>query len=251
MARPGGEQGRQPAARAQAGGQVVVGQRGAHLVVRLVDQGPDPGDVQRAGQARRLLPGPERQQRLVRGQHAAVRSAAGRSPGRRRTGSCPGATWNEACHGAVAPGLRLAARTNGSPAATGRARAAGSRRPSVPGGEALADVYSWTSSPACVWPVPLVTVPDTVTVAPGLAVCGLIESMTTDRRPELACGRAGLRGSGRCQRQRGQRSRPEWRRGGQGQHPPGVSPVASRAHLECYCRSKPDPCFRYSRWPCP
>ena len=45
------------------------------------------------------------------------------------------------------------------------------------------ELHSWTSSPALVWLVPLLTVPVTVTVAPGPAVCGLIESMTIDTRP--------------------------------------------------------------------
>ena len=45
------------------------------------------------------------------------------------------------------------------------------------------EVHSWTSSPAFVWLVPLVTVPATVTVLPGSAVCGVIESMTIDTRP--------------------------------------------------------------------
>ena len=45
------------------------------------------------------------------------------------------------------------------------------------------EVNSWTSSPALVWLVPLVTVPATVTVLPGRAVCGVIESMMIDSRP--------------------------------------------------------------------
>ena len=72
MRLPGSEQGRQPAAGREAGGQVVAGQRGADLMVRLVDERPDPGDVQRAGQAGRLRPGPEREQCLVHAEHVAV-----------------------------------------------------------------------------------------------------------------------------------------------------------------------------------
>ena len=40
VAGPGGQQGGQAAARVQARGQVVTGQGGAHLVVRLVDERP-------------------------------------------------------------------------------------------------------------------------------------------------------------------------------------------------------------------
>ena len=50
----------------------------------------------------------------------------------------------------------------------------------------LAEVNSRTSSPAWVWRVPLVTVPDTVTVAPGVAYDGFIASMVTERWPALA-----------------------------------------------------------------
>jgi hypothetical protein len=70
LSRP--EQGRQPAPRREAAGQVVVRQRGADLVVRLVDERPGPRDVQRAGQGGRLLPGPERQQGMVQGHIADV-----------------------------------------------------------------------------------------------------------------------------------------------------------------------------------
>src|SRR5215475_15416633 len=50
----------------------------------------------------------------------------------------------------------------------------------------LAEVNSRTSRPACVRRVPLVTVPDNLTVAPGLAYDGLIALMVTDRWPALA-----------------------------------------------------------------
>src|SRR5689334_25212161 len=50
----------------------------------------------------------------------------------------------------------------------------------------LAEVNSRTASPAWVWRVPLVTVPDTVTVAPGAAYGGVIASMVTERWPALA-----------------------------------------------------------------
>ena len=70
MGLPSGQQVREPASRPQAAGQVAVRQRGAHLVMRLVDERPGPPDVQRAEQPGGLLPRPERQQRRVRGQHA-------------------------------------------------------------------------------------------------------------------------------------------------------------------------------------
>ena len=44
----------------------------------------------------------------------------------------------------------------------------------------VGDVYSCTMSPACAWLVRLLTVPATVTVAPGAAYCGFIEPMVTD-----------------------------------------------------------------------
>src|SRR5215475_11589074 len=50
----------------------------------------------------------------------------------------------------------------------------------------LAEVNSRTSRPACVRRVPLVTVPDNLTVAPGLAYDGLIALMVTERCPALA-----------------------------------------------------------------
>jgi hypothetical protein len=94
-------------------------------------------------------------------------------------------TWNEACHSTVAPGLRLAGRRKEVPASSRLApvpwlaySSIASRVPKRTG-----EVHSWTSSPALAWLVRLLTVPATVTVAPGLAVCGVIESMTTDTRP--------------------------------------------------------------------
>src|SRR5690349_23948845 len=50
----------------------------------------------------------------------------------------------------------------------------------------LAEVNSCTSRPALVWRVPLVTVPDNLTVAPGVAYDGLIALMVTERWPALA-----------------------------------------------------------------
>ena len=50
----------------------------------------------------------------------------------------------------------------------------------------LAEVNSRTSRPAWVWRVPLVTVPDNLTVAPGAAYDGFIASMVTERWPALA-----------------------------------------------------------------
>src|SRR6185312_6136801 len=50
----------------------------------------------------------------------------------------------------------------------------------------LAEVNSRTSRPAFVWRVPLVTVPDNLTVAPGAAYDGLIALMVTERWPALA-----------------------------------------------------------------
>ena len=94
-------------------------------------------------------------------------------------------TWNEACHWTVAPGLRLAARENGSPTCSRFAPVPWLTYPSISSRvwNRVGEVDSWTSSPALVWLVPLVTVPATVTVLPGLAVCGVIESMTIDTRP--------------------------------------------------------------------
>ena len=187
MGLPGGQQIRQPAPRAQAAGQVVVRQRGAHLVMRLVDERPGPPDVQRAKQPGRLLARPERQQRRVRGQHvpghvdqlgghridpelgdarhvdtersAPLGASAGLQAG--RDGE-RGADLLQARAGALArvlvhlvPGLEARRRKS----------AARHRAPPRPG---------WCS---------LLTVPVTVTVAPGWAVCGLIESMTIDTRP--------------------------------------------------------------------
>ena len=51
----------------------------------------------------------------------------------------------------------------------------------------LAEVNSRTSRPACVWRVPLVTVPDNLTVVPGAAYDGFIALMVTERWPALAC----------------------------------------------------------------
>ncbi len=94
-------------------------------------------------------------------------------------------TWNEACHRTVAPGLRGAARETGSPACTRLAPVPWLTYPSISSrvGNRMDEVSSWTSSPALTSPVPLVTVPATVTVLPGLAVCGVMESMTIDTRP--------------------------------------------------------------------
>src|SRR6185295_2753989 len=50
----------------------------------------------------------------------------------------------------------------------------------------LAEVNSRTSRPACVRRVPLVTVPDNLTVAPGAAYDGVIALMVTERWPALA-----------------------------------------------------------------
>ena len=47
----------------------------------------------------------------------------------------------------------------------------------------VGEVASCTSRSACVWPVPLATVPLSVTVAPGPANCGFIEVMVNDTRP--------------------------------------------------------------------
>ncbi len=94
-------------------------------------------------------------------------------------------TWNEACHSTVAPGFRLAGRKNELPACTRLASLPWLAYSSIASrvSKRTGEVNSWTSSPALAWLVPLLTVPATVTVAPGLAVCGVIESMTTDTRP--------------------------------------------------------------------
>ena len=98
-------------------------------------------------------------------------------------------TWNEARHLAVAPGFRLAAMATWLPTCCRLAPVpwlaywSSSSRVKKRAGEAS----SWTSSPAAAWLVSLLTVPVTVTVAPGRAVCGLIESMTIDTRPASAC----------------------------------------------------------------
>ena len=101
-------------------------------------------------------------------------------------------TWNEARHLAVAPGFRLAAMATWLPTCCRLAPVpwlaywSSWSRVEKRAGEAS----SWTSSPAAAWLVSLLTVPVTVTVAPGRAVCGLIESMTIDTRPACA-GSAG------------------------------------------------------------
>ena len=97
-------------------------------------------------------------------------------------------TWNEACHWTVPPGFRLAVREYGRPAGSRLAPVPWFTYPSISSRVANRDgeVSSWTSSPALVWPVRLVTVPATVTVLPGLAVCGVIESMATETRPAWA-----------------------------------------------------------------
>ena len=88
------------------------------------------------------------------------------------------------------------------------------------------EVYSWTSSPACVWLVRLLTVPRTVTVAPGAAYAGFIASMVTDTPLVPAwCTGAGLvhgAGLGRTgQRQPGgDHGRGHGQSRGQGQGPP-------------------------------
>ena len=94
-------------------------------------------------------------------------------------------TWNEACHWAVAPGVRRAGRKKGLPACWRLAPVPWLTYPSIASRvwKRAGELNSWTSSPALVWLVPLLTVPVTVTVAPGPAVCGLIESMTIDTRP--------------------------------------------------------------------
>ena len=89
----------------------------------------------------------------------------------------------------------------------------------------VADVYSCTSSPACVWRVPLVTVPDRRTVAPGAAYCGFIASMVIERPPVavLAAGLASAEGTRRRggRRQDGGHDRRRYgENGGQGQRPP-------------------------------
>src|ERR1700677_5080124 len=102
-------------------------------------------------------------------------------------------TWNEACHLAVAPGVRRAAREKRFPAGCRLAPVPWLRYPSISSRVANrpGEVHSWTPSPALVWLVPLVTVPATVTVLPGRAVCGVIESITIDTCPaeaaEAAC----------------------------------------------------------------
>src|SRR5579859_82133 len=103
-------------------------------------------------------------------------------------------TLNEARHCTVVSGARLTARVKGVPAATRPPSLPWLRYPSIWSrvGNGVDDVNSWIWSPASGWAVPLLTVPVTLTVAPGVAYRGLIESMVTDTRlARAACaGRA-------------------------------------------------------------
>ena len=86
------------------------------------------------------------------------------------------------------PGFRLAGRTNGLPACSRLAPVPwlSVHVHFVPGLEAHRRGQQLDVEPGRVWLVPLVTVPATVTMAPGLAVCGLIESMAIDTLPGCA-----------------------------------------------------------------
>ena len=97
-------------------------------------------------------------------------------------------TPNEARHLALAPGFRLAAMATGPPTCWRLAPVPRLAYWSISSRvwKRAAEVSSSTSRPAAAWPVSLLTVPVTVTVAPGWAVCGLIESMTIDTRPGCA-----------------------------------------------------------------
>src|SRR5919204_6047181 len=102
-------------------------------------------------------------------------------------------TWNEAVQEALAPGPRLTGSTSGFPAGCSPVATPRDTKSFIPMRVVkwVAEVFSCTSRPACVCRVPLVTVPDTVTVAPGLAYCGFIVSMVTER-PPVAARPAGL-----------------------------------------------------------
>src|ERR1700677_1402268 len=106
-------------------------------------------------------------------------------------------TWNEAVQSAVPPGFTLAGMINGVPGASRPLSELWLRKESMPSRvvNGVDDVYSCTASPACVWPVPLLTVPVTVTVLPGSAYCGFVELMVTATRPVPAWS-AGLASAG-------------------------------------------------------
>src|ERR1700722_20392763 len=105
-------------------------------------------------------------------------------------------TPNEAVQRAVAPGFTLAGRRNGVPAGSRSLSVPRVRKESIPSRveKWSGDAYSCTSSPAAVWPVPLLIVPVTVTVAPGPAYRGFIEVMAIETRPPPA--RAGAAWAG-------------------------------------------------------
>src|SRR6185369_13204696 len=119
MARPGVEQGRQAPGLTQIAGQVVAGQGGgAHFLLRLADERPEPGDLQRAGQVRHPGSGPEREQRLVGEITLPARSCSWAvTPYTPKLVMPWVSAWNDAVHESVAPGLRLAETKNGFPAA--------------------------------------------------------------------------------------------------------------------------------------
>ncbi len=155
-------------------------------------------------------------------------------------------TWNEACHWTVAPGLRLAARENGSPA--------GTRLAPVP----------WLTYPSIssrVWN--RIGRGQQLDVQPGLGLAGAVGDRS--RHGDRAAGLGRLRGHrvdddrhpaglSRLPRLSGwacagaARARTAATAAGTRRRRPGTGsaagcpPVASRAHLEWYCRSKPNPC---------
>ena len=94
-------------------------------------------------------------------------------------------TLKEALQSALAPGFRLAAMTNGEPAGTSTVSVPWFWKDSIPSRlvKCSGEVYSCTCRPACVWLVPLLTDPVSVTVAPGPAYRGVIELMATATRP--------------------------------------------------------------------
>src|SRR5579862_489463 len=165
-------------------------------------------------------------------------------------------TVNEACHGTVVSGARLTGRAKKVPAATRPPPSPWLRNPSiwsrlVNGAE---DVYSWTWSPVFGWEVPLTTVPVTLTVEPGVAYRGLIESMVIDTPPASA-GCAGRACAGVVVRA----SRAAAIVAGRAATA-ATDALRDRTRRRYFAGSKPctpgmvfapGACDRYSRWPCP
>src|SRR5579864_8212503 len=162
-------------------------------------------------------------------------------------------TLNEARHCTVVSGARLTARVKGVPAATRPPSLPWLRYPSIWSrvGNGVDDVNSWTWSPALGWVVPLLTVPVTLTVEPGVAYRGLIESMVTDT-PLVTDEWAGRACAGVVARAS--------RAAAVAAATAATDALRDRTRRMYFAGSKPctpgmvfapGACDRYSRWPCP